>query len=503
MLQTRFGEGSVRLDKSDFLGGNNWEPQNRLEIAQADIVVCAIGPNFSHSSAHPDMALKVDYVTKELSLARSLGKPIIPVIVGPSDDTESLLDHLPSALAWLAPIHIVDCRHTNLGTSALITSITEISGDLSSTKTTKYFKAYPWGQAFLTLCRSIRHPMAVGAMALRQTHNQIGLAVRQYTISLIVSAAGIGSEHFDPLLPLINRAMLTLAVLAAFVFMLSYFSKANLSLTSLSTFSLQVISSLSLISSIVVFLFSLILGEYDFTRLLALFQSYDTNNFALDYLMLQLGEISTTSPATLYGVIAIACLGAALSWWCIGGYGKSLALALHWNWKPLLLLIMSGALVAHGLVGLTLTSRVAQDEIPVKYYCSKDFIGWSDAIRGSPYCEATGKLKISNSEVRLHLDRLSINNRTSNAKSFHIYFDLVAYTKGSFQVLDPRIVSAVHDLGRIEPGNTTTYEDITLAARISDILQPGLTGLALTLSDGETARPLNDQDEGTRTLAWR
>ena len=68
-LRSHFGKESVLLDHEAFVGGVEWGFQNRALVAQADVIVCVVGPGWSQESSSEGPIVELDYVAEEIKLA--------------------------------------------------------------------------------------------------------------------------------------------------------------------------------------------------------------------------------------------------------------------------------------------------------------------------------------------------------------------------------------------------------------------------------------------------
>ena len=92
------------------LGGDLWEEKIRHEIASCFVFICFIGANWLEKGVDgfPRIHNKNDNVRKELELAISLGKRILPILVG--DATFPKASELPESLKLIANIEFVTLR---------------------------------------------------------------------------------------------------------------------------------------------------------------------------------------------------------------------------------------------------------------------------------------------------------------------------------------------------------------------------------------------------------
>ncbi|MDP4571928.1 toll/interleukin-1 receptor domain-containing protein [Pseudomonas sp. LPH60] len=167
-LRSCFGQRSIMLDQDGFLGGTDWRAEMRSAVIQSSVVICAVGNSWCEPSLPKSGP---DYLHEELKVARSLGKPVIPVIVGNGEGKPDL-SKLPADIAWLGKLHAVDCTGPDLGRiKALERAISSnISSDTAQGGTLI-------GAMFTDLFYSLLYPVSAGGIALRGTASGITSAL--------------------------------------------------------------------------------------------------------------------------------------------------------------------------------------------------------------------------------------------------------------------------------------------------------------------------------------
>lgn len=109
-LAARYGSGNVFLDFANIPAGIDFRSHIRDALSQSDVVLAVIGPGWVGAASRggePRLHDPDDYIRTELRTALSLGKPLVPVLVGGAVfPAQSLLPDDISALAHFVAIPI-------------------------------------------------------------------------------------------------------------------------------------------------------------------------------------------------------------------------------------------------------------------------------------------------------------------------------------------------------------------------------------------------------------
>ena len=105
ILKRGLGSANVLVDRSSFVPGSAWLPQLRAQVAQADAVVLVVGSAWTERRPPTQ-----DYVIEELRIARTLRKPIIPIVI--AGTRASLKELVPKEVEWLLQLHFVEFDQT-------------------------------------------------------------------------------------------------------------------------------------------------------------------------------------------------------------------------------------------------------------------------------------------------------------------------------------------------------------------------------------------------------
>jgi pterin-4a-carbinolamine dehydratase len=111
VLREAFGQESVFLDTSSVQPGAVWPDELEEAVAAADVVLLVIGPDWLRAANEWGERLidqPADWVRRELELALTLSKPVIPVLV--SGATMAPPDKLPESVAALSSRQAVELR---------------------------------------------------------------------------------------------------------------------------------------------------------------------------------------------------------------------------------------------------------------------------------------------------------------------------------------------------------------------------------------------------------
>jgi hypothetical protein len=107
-LVRRFGQEQVFYDLSSVKRGALFEQVIREKLKAATIVLAVIGPRWSSGRRLRSLLGRRDWIVIELALARELGKPVLPVLVGGTPP--SGLGSLPESIAYLSQINQFSLR---------------------------------------------------------------------------------------------------------------------------------------------------------------------------------------------------------------------------------------------------------------------------------------------------------------------------------------------------------------------------------------------------------
>ena len=159
LLRSRYGSTSVLLDQDAFAAGSNWQAEMKAAVVQSSVILCVIGDSWDDANTSLE---GTDYLHEELTIARSLGKPIIPVIIGNGAGGRAL-SKLPKGIAWLSKLHAVDCSGPEHGRIDALERAIERIVPLDS----------GYGNSAVTMIAdlfySLMFPISAGGVALRGT----------------------------------------------------------------------------------------------------------------------------------------------------------------------------------------------------------------------------------------------------------------------------------------------------------------------------------------------
>jgi glutamate/aspartate transport system substrate-binding protein len=155
------GAGYKTFLDTHILGGDFWEERLQNEIATCTVFICFIGENWleKDEGGAPRIHDENDNVRKEIELAISLGKRILPILVG--DATFPKAGDLPASLRPITDIEFVTLRFIPpdfyFDASKIIKRVTEIT-------TEKYGRVHLASNAAYRLFR--RKTVAVACSAI-------------------------------------------------------------------------------------------------------------------------------------------------------------------------------------------------------------------------------------------------------------------------------------------------------------------------------------------------
>lgn len=123
-LASRFGVDNVYLDIATIAPGMDFASHIEQALSRSDIVLLVIGPHWLQASYRSDNRRRIDdpedLVRREIQLALSVGKPLIPVLVGGAEMPPR--QALPVEIAQISEFaaHRLDDSRWNRDVEALV-----------------------------------------------------------------------------------------------------------------------------------------------------------------------------------------------------------------------------------------------------------------------------------------------------------------------------------------------------------------------------------------------
>lgn len=504
-LRSHFGDDLIHLDRDSFAGGTEWSSQNRAHVAQANVILCVIGPAWVEESSIGKLSKEEDYLQEELNLARSLGKSIIPVFVG--QEEAKAIAAIPPKFKWLCNFHMLDGRMVAPSEArSLVGAIENIIGtSYRGSAKGSVAELSLWVRAIRTLLESLIHPTSVAASALMPTHRALDLAWRQYVVSgmtylLVLYNISDTFTTSDVANTALVQISLTLCILAVLSVMALVF-RSQLPMLSRFNFSLQAVSSINLLNAIgLIFAFLLIPME----DLIRLGRSFDFQDLVFKFATI-LQEIGERDPARALGIVVAEFGYGLLSIWLGWGFIRGAAIALRWHWRQIAATIGAAILIAWiPFYSYSVFFNPPSNSKPFTYRSSANVRTVNGEVRDPVIFLASGTISIilENNTVVVQIDELSVDNTTDNEVGAKIYCQLMirSQTNQEFDWEMPIPTSERQALPTIAANTRSTFNNITIVIPLPPEYLPDRTALRMWVDSGGKIISLNDGGQGV--LSW-
>jgi len=476
VLKEHFGEDEVYLDRESFIGGQEWAFHNRVLLARAMVILCVIGPAWS---LRDENLSGPDYLEQELKLARELKKKVIPLYVGQAE-TESI-NSIPQKFAWLRNIQCIDGRLINGSNQAVISAIEQSIGHEGEKS-----RLPKWLSAAIRLFESLWNPMGIGAYSTTPNVRTTELVLRQCALGFVLMYLFISMKWgFDirDLAGWLAAFVITGFGIIGTVLLLTLMMRASAPILSQINFSLQFLSTLYLLGSLIVLCVFLIMPDELGEKLVANSAGAELSE-SLARIFAELGEKHPLrATGFLIFEVTFGCLGLWI-WW---GYIKAGAIGLAWRWLPLAFLIS----LILGVPYISGTVYLLQDYFSSGTASTRDF----NLVAGQDYVTPSesrshqivilGKAKkeVVNGNVRVKIEQMQIKNRTNAEFSGQLHGWLLTFTNGRWVLPVPSHGSDKIDLQKVPPYGEHQVHDIEFTIPLSSTYRSGLTSLVLYVND--------------------
>lgn len=515
-LILEFGKNSIILDQSNFVAGEEWLPQIRIHVIQADVIICIIGESWLTKSQKDD-----DFVCQELNLARNLGKPIIPVVLN-SIDLNSVLEKIPDSIQWLVSLQVIKINYaTSSGYLALNESIRNLIGSKAERKEKTKIFVPTFYNSFRKTIKSAFYPLSVAGSSLRPDTTSLITSANSLIIAgLIVILIGTVNSRAIMTIERFARLQISsfefLLIIFSIGFLTSIIFKRKLSVLSLTSFSLQFCATIILVFSVYFYTAALILGG----EAIVAFQLAADSSTSAYIFFDKIAEtiLPKIDPSTFAILSIINWAFAAHLIYIIWGYLRALV-AVFITSKSLSMIFFVGTLLfASCIVYFTLlvdnTFTPGSDGFNEKLPKNIEYMNGTDALvngkveRMPIKIKANGILSKEGDLIVIRIKELTISNRTK--KSFRpVIFCNLGKIKKNGEFLswpEPTPFSGYFFIETVNSGSERKVQNIVLRLNLPRFMQSGETGLYTFVNLQDEVTPLihlvPSTNEGNPTLKW-
>lgn len=504
-LRTYFGSTSVLLDQESFSAGTDWQAEMKSAVIQSSVILCAIGDSWGRVNISNE---DTDYLHEELFIARSLGKPIIPVVIGNGDGRQALAN-LPKDIAWINKLHVVDCSGPDLGRVNVLERAIESIVPLSSGK--RGAIATMTAELFYSLL----YPVSAGGTALRgttweMTSALVGLGVSM--MALLMLGMSITGDFYilENLGKVLGIGCLFVGLVFGMTSAIIRLGSARVNSKGRFVYSMRLCSAIICCAAIYLTLWLSFFPEKAFQQILS---AMDAGGPMSPDAVKIIDQIPVKFTLIL-GVFNL-CLIFHL-FYIIWGFVRSMAAVVRTS--RLLAVAFFVALVsataAMAWASFSAgdseptpptknTTRMA-DQLPREF----SFSNGADRLteRGTELLpikiQAHGVARIDRDIVILDVRNLRIENRTSaSITADYIHFTLGRRIDGKFTWTDPVPYSNQVNIGPIEAGTERLLENFSLRTRLHPSMNSGETVLVVWVTINSKAQhPIGDG--GDSILRW-
>lgn len=504
-LRSHFGQESIVLDQDGFVGGTDWRAEMRSAVIQSSVVICAVGDSWCEPSLSESGP---DYLHEELNVARSLGKSIIPVIVGNGEGKPDL-SKLPADIAWLGKLHAVDCTGPSMGRiKALERAISShVSSDTAHGGTLI-------GAMFTDLFYSLLYPVSTGGIALRGTASCITsalLGVALSTVALIMLGVVLtqNSDVLESSGKALGVVFLFVGIVYALASLVMRLGPARVHARGRFAYSLRFCAA---IISCWVLYFSLWASFVPDGFFKQLTNAWDEGN------MIPAGNMEALNEFPLHIILVLCAFSLSLTFhvlYIVWGFVRSMAAVV----RPgrLSAFLFFAALVvgvaAIGWITLSISNETRTpnktivrmaDQLPREFSLSNgtDKLTETGTELMPIKIHARGTARFEQNTVVLDFKELKVENRTDGSIiADRVHFTLARRVDGKFSWTDPVPYSNSVAIGTVERQSERRLENFSLRARLHPDMKSGETVLTVWVTiNSKSDYPLSDG--GDAILRW-
>jgi hypothetical protein len=497
-LSTAFGADQICMDRSTFIPGADWLQQIRAQVASADCLVIAIGPGWLSQEPADLNPTTVDYVVEELSLARHLRKPIVPVLLEVSAKQVSL--NLPVKINWINKLHFVQWQRDTKRQSTLILSISNIAGVQQASVTTN--KSHTSAKIRSTIRSamtrsfgSLISPVGYAATSLRPNTQNLAVSIAQaaFAVALLVVTAILLSGDISAYST--AKILLSMTILAAFAFVghvtSQHLTKSPVSGLSSSSFALHFAATLNTLIA----LWSLVLwlGTPDSVH-------QTLTSLTDSELPLEQNLYSKFSTLTRESIIFLALLNGAFSIhtiYLVYGNARAVAISLgSRQWLPIAILAIVTYLGFNASLWLiTGADGIRLQNLPMqlKMKWIQDKITTQGIQRAPILLEAAGIVDKQDDLISFNINYILIENRQeTELHLISMHCSLGVLSKGEFEWTNPLLEGRVPLNRRVPPRNNTQFQNLNIQIPTNSTAASGTTVLNCYIDVPGASYPLGD-----------
>lgn len=508
-LRQKYGADSILLDQDDFTGGYDWRAEMKASVVQCDLVLCVIGDSWDRpQNSENDM---MDPLHEELQVAKSLGKPILVVIVGVGEGKKSLT-RLHQSISWLNSLHAIDCSGEKLG------RYKKLFRDIENFSSAGYRKSNILATSITGLFYSLVYPISHAGSALRGrsenllgAFSEIGFSVISLTlVALSVRDVWSFDEVLQPFIRSLGIALVFSGVVYLLISIATRINSVRINAHGRMTYSLRLASSL-------IFCFSLYLAF-----LLSFFPAEVLEKFQaiVEVEDVTLKSFDAVSDAPLWNLVGMGLFNNLLMihiFYIYYGFIRGLAAVIRTGWtfsvSLFVLFFMVTIMAAWMSVGSTAKEMFERDSLNLsssgKLASKKiDFTNDAEISVGSQQVllpikiRVEGEIEINHGEVELSINKMIISNRTSSEVGIDkVYFSLSKFESGEYVYTDPIPVSQSVKLVSVPAKSNQPYSNIKLSTRLHPSMVSGKSVIVIwvQLDSGES---LSLGNSSSGVLRW-
>lgn len=500
-LTAVFGTGRIIMDRATFIPGVDWLQQIRANVASADCVVLAIGPAWLLSRMPAGSAMELDYLEEELTLARTLGKPIIPVLL--QVPAKTIIPVLPDTLRWLDQLQFLGWEPSGMRNAALIDAVVGTGGVRRS--------AWPGAQgqrpnttgslirqATSRLIGSLLRPVGYAAASLRSDTNNLATSATQAIIAVlllsmiaIIITGSLSAYSFSKIV----GSIVAFALITALVHVLSQLAlRVPRSALSSSAFALQFAALMHIVVGLWIFTFWLGTPDSVHTTFAAIAESGIPLEQKVSSWMNRL------TPAFLAFVYMHGAVMGLLIVYLIYGNlrGMALSLGARRTW-PFVLLAGSCYLTAVTIpMVFSEVDGVRRQDLPMplRLHWNVDKMTSEGLISAEAVFNLLGTAHKRGEEIVIEIDRLEAENRTLPylaLKSVHC--GLGVLERGQFDWPRPVPEGRASLYAAMSPKSSREFKNLTIRIPLTAATKSGATVLACFLETPAGSYPLGNNTQ--------
>jgi TIR domain len=495
-LAAAFGRDQVVLDRITFISGEDWLQQIRANVAAAECLIVVMGPSWiSPVSELRDSAMP-DYVIEELTLARTLGKVILPILVQVSAKDVSAI--LPKEIDWLKKIHFLNWQLGGEQDSNLIASVASLAGiraksNLRSNRTHTNDFAILLRSAITRSLIGLVKPVGAAAASLRPNSTNLAVSSTQAIISVILLAAAGLLFSGDVTIYAIGKILVTVLTFAAIAFachiVAQYVANAPRSGLSSSSFALHLAAVLFTSFSLWALLFWLVTPDRVHQHLISAANLPSGQQFV--------AMLEALTPSTQTFLMIVGNLFFLHTVYILFGNARGLAISLgSRRWLPFVVAAAVAFLATLVLLWLlTNAEGLRRQNLPRPLK-----LGWShdeatiEGVKKAPILfEVDGNVDIRGGLIVVTIKRFDAENRDAPPIQLSaIWCGLGVLRGGNFEWTRPQLAGKLVIDQSLPKGARLRSDNLLIKIPLSDETESGETVLSCFVQTPNSSYPLGD-----------